>query len=70
MMSRSYIYTSPLRPPGLDWIIRRTGLQVDWDNTDVGPWYPRQRFAFNGLVPEDMARQLDLEAVTGPGEKE
>ena len=58
-----YIYISPLRPPGVDWITRRNGLEMDWDNTEIGPWHPKQKFAVNGPIPQEMVDQMTLELV-------
>ena len=58
-----HIYISPLRPVGIDWIIMRTGLRVEWDHTEIGPWHPKQKFAVNGQIPQEMVDQMTLELV-------
>ena len=57
---QTYVYTSPLRKAGLDWICRRNDLRVVWEHTEIGPWFPDQEFALNGPVPDEMANQMDL----------
>ena len=38
-------------------------MQVDWDNTEIGPWHPKQRFAVTGAIPQEMVEQMTLELV-------
>ena len=59
----TYIYRSPRREPGVDWIKSRTGVAVNLDKTELGPWYPEKEFAFDGEIPPEMAGQMGLELV-------
>lgn len=60
-----YQYRSPLRPLDIGYAARRAGVEVDWDNTDIGAMYPSEvkirRYAFTAELPADLVAALELE---------
>ena len=38
----------------------QAGVEVDWDNTDIGEWTPATRYGFTSALPCSLIEQMTL----------
>lgn len=57
----SYRYTSPLRPLDIGYAARVAHVDIDWEQTTVGPWTPASVYAFTSPLSEQHRQAFELE---------
>jgi hypothetical protein len=53
-------YTSPLRPLDIGYVSRLAGVEIDWSQTDIGPWSRTARYGFAAELPREIVEQFTL----------
>jgi len=68
-MTMTYKYRSPLRPLDIGYVAQVAEVEIDWDETDIGPSGrdalddKTRVYAFKGPLPDSMIEQMTLEFV-------
>ncbi len=57
-------YISPLRPLDIGYVAKHAGVGIDWDNTDIGPDWTRDKvYAFDAPLSPEVVASFQLEPV-------